>query len=81
MNYYPKMNVAEILVEDNNLRKDDRIFIQGPTTGHYELIAQEMKDEEGFTDSASKGMTIGLKIDRKVRKNDQLYKVVDKNTE
>ena len=78
MNYYPKIHVAEILVEDKTLKKGDNVFIQGPTTGHYELIAKEMKDDDGFTDSASKGAVIGLKVDRKVRKNDQVYKVVKK---
>jgi putative protease len=77
-NYYPKINVAEILIEDNTLNKGDNIAIQGPTTGHYELKISEMKDDKGFTSKAIKGTTIGLKVEKKVRKNDQVYKIVEK---
>jgi len=78
LNYYPKINVAEIQVEDHTLSKNDIIIIQGPTTGNYELKIREMKDEKGFIDKAMKGLIIGLKVERKVRKNDQVYKVVEK---
>jgi putative protease len=77
-NYYPKINVAEISVEDQPICQNDNIIIQGPTTGNYELKASEMRDEKGVIDRALKGTIIGLKVDRKVRKNDQLYKIVKK---
>jgi putative protease len=78
LNYYPKINVAEILIEDNAISKGDSIIIHGPTTGHYESTVTEMKDEKGFVDKTKKGLTIGLKVSQKVRKNDQVYKIVDK---
>jgi len=78
LNYYPKINVAEVLIEDNTLSRGDSIAIHGPTTGHYELKVSEMKDEKTFIEKAAKGMTIGLKIGKKVRRNDQVYKLVEK---
>jgi putative protease len=78
LNYYPKINVAEIQVEDHSLNKNDLITIQGPTTGNYELKVLEMKNDLGFTDIAAKGRVIGLKVGKKVRKNDQVYTIVEK---
>jgi putative protease len=77
-NYFSKINVAEILIEDNSISNGDNITIQGHTTGHYELKVKEMKDDNGITQKASKGTVIGLKVDKLVRKNDQVYKMVEK---
>lgn len=77
-NYYSKINVAEILIEDNTILTGDTITIQGSTTGHYELKVLEMKDDNGITSKAVKGTTIGLKVEKLVRKNDQVYKMVEK---
>jgi len=77
-NYYSKINVAEILIEDNFVSNGDNITIQGHTTGHYELQAFEIKDDKGFTNKAVKGTVIGLKVEKLVRKNDQVYKMVEK---
>jgi U32 family peptidase len=78
LNYYPKINVAEVQIEDNTLKKGDSVAIQGPTTGHYEFKVSEMKDEKTFIEKAVKGTVIGLKVEKKVRRNDQVYKVVEK---
>ncbi len=77
-NYFNKINVAEILIEDNTILKDDNLIIQGHTTGHYELKVNEMKDDSGVTSKAIKGTIIGLKVEKIVRKNDQVYKIVEK---
>jgi U32 family peptidase len=79
-NYYPKISVAEIQIEDRTLSKGDNIIIQGPTTGNYELKVVEMKDEKGFIETAKKGMIIGLKVGKKVRKNDSVYQIVKKTS-
>jgi len=78
LNHYPKASAAEIQIEDRTISKDDKIMIQGPTTGNYELKVSEMRDDKGLTNSAKKGQVIGLKVDRKVRKNDQVYIIVKK---
>ncbi len=77
-NYYPKISVAEIYIEDNTLLEHDSILIQGPTSGNIELTVSEMKDDNGITTSAQKGIIIGLKVDKKVRKNDIVYKIIEK---
>lgn len=77
-NYYPKINVAEITLEDHPINKNDLIIIQGPTTGNYDVKVLDMKDDRGSTDRAIKGMVVGIKVGVKVRKNDQVYNVVEK---
>ncbi len=77
-NYYPKINVAEITLEDHPINKNDLLIIQGPTTGNYDVKVLDMKSDDGSTDRAIKGMVIGIKVGVKVRKNDQVYKVVEK---
>jgi len=77
-NYYPKINVAEITLEDHPINKNDLLIIQGPTTGNYDVKILDMKDKDGSTDRAIKGMVVGIKVGVKVRKNDQVYKVVEK---
>ena len=78
MNYYPKISVADIQIEDHAINKNDLITIQGPTTGNYELKVLEMKNDLGFTDIAPKGKVIGIKVWKKVRRNDQVYNIVEK---
>ena len=77
-NYYPKVNVAEITIEDHPISKNDLILIQGPTTGSYDVKVLDMKEDKGSTEKTIKGMIIGIKVGVKVRKNDQVYKVVEK---
>ena len=78
LNYYPKISVADIQIEDHAINKNDLITIQGPTTGNYELKVLEMKNDLGFTDIAPKGKVIGIKVWKKVRRNDQVYNIVEK---
>jgi len=71
MNYYPKIGVAEILIESSTIIDDDDIMFQGPTTGIIEQIAEnikmhKIKDKNIMT----------LKTKDKVRINDKLYKIV-----
>lgn len=79
-NYYPKVNVAEITIEDHPININDLLIIQGPTTGNYDVKLLDMKDNKGSIDKAVKGMIIGIKVGVKVRKNDQVYNIVEKKT-
>jgi len=77
-NYYPKINVAEILIEDHPVNVNDLLLIQGPTTGNYDVKVLDIKDDKGSVEKALKGSTIGVKVGLKVRKNDQVYNIVEK---
>lgn len=78
MNYYPKVGVAEILIESSPLLDGDEILIQGVTTGLIKQKANNIMLEDKKVLKAEKKQVITLKISKKVRKNDQVYKIVKK---
>ena len=79
MNYYQKAGVAEILIESSPLLDSDEILIQGVTTGLVKGYAQDIMLEDKKIMRAEKKQVITMKVYKKVRKNDQVYKIVKKN--
>jgi len=74
INYYKKINVAEILIQDNvKVKLDDNFIIQGPTTGNIEEKITSMEINHKSVKSAGKEEKIAIKIKTGVRKNDQVY--------
>ncbi|PKL72416.1 hypothetical protein CVV26_01990 [Candidatus Kuenenbacteria bacterium HGW-Kuenenbacteria-1] len=74
LNYYKKIEVAEIIIQGNKkIKIGDIIIFQGPTTGSVEekIISIE-KDHQPIL-KAQKGEKIAIKINCIVRKNDQVY--------
>jgi putative protease len=79
VNYYPKAGVAEVLIESSPLLDGDEILIQGVTTGLIRQKAENIMLEDKKVLKADKKQVITLKVDKKVRKNDQMYRIVKKN--
>jgi U32 family peptidase len=75
-NYFTKLNVAEIKVENGDLNKGDIILIMGPTTGVIEYIVGEIRVDLLQTDIAKKGELCSIKIDDYLRRSDKVYKWV-----
>lgn len=75
--FYPKVGVAEFLVEAYDISNGDKVLIQGPTTGSQEMVIDGMlvENKEGL-DTASKSDVITFKTDFRVRPSDRLYKIV-----
>jgi putative protease len=73
-NYFSKLNVAEILIETNQLNIDDEIMIFGPTTGVYEDTLSEIRVDLKSVTWAHKGDLCSIPVKDTVRKNDKLYK-------
>lgn len=78
MNYYPKIGVAEILIESSPLLEGDEMMVQGVTTGLIKQKAINLMLEDKRVLKAEKQQAITLKVNKKVRKNDQVYKIVKK---
>jgi len=74
--YYPKAQVAEFKIEAFDLETGDKILITGPTTGVLEMNIKEMYVNDQAGKKARKGDIISIKIDRKIRPADKLYKLV-----
>lgn len=80
--YFDKIGVAEFLLESHDLNTGDRLIVTGSTTGLIETTAEEIRLGSGtVVQKASKGDTISLKIDEKIRPSDKLYKIVKTNND
>ncbi len=75
LNYYRKVGVAEIKIENKNVKIGDKIIIIGNKTGVVETVIKSMKKEYKKIDAAKKGSKVGIKINDLVRENDKVYVV------
>jgi len=76
-NYFTKLNVAEIKLENGDLQKGDTILITGPTTGVVEYNVGEIRVELKVTDKAFKGEFCSIKAKDYLRRSDKVYKWID----
>ncbi len=75
-NYFAKISVAEISMEESDLRVGDEILIIGPTTGVYEATVNEIRVDLVAVDSTRKGEVCSIPVNEPVRRGDKLYKWV-----
>ena len=78
-NYFTKLKVAEIKIENGNLNQDDTILITGPTTGVVEHNVTEIRVDLKETNKAQQGEFCSLLVSDHVRKSDKVYKWVDES--
>jgi len=76
-NYFTKLDVAEIKLENGDLNKGDTILITGPTTGVVEYIVDEIRVDLNVTEKALKGELCSIKTPDYLRRSDKVYKWVD----
>lgn len=78
-NYFSNIGVVEVLIQSQNINRDDKFMIIGHTSGVIEGDFNKMKVYEKSGDEAIKGDVITFKIDTTVRKNDKIYKIIERN--
>jgi translation elongation factor EF-1alpha len=71
--YFSKAEVAAIRLEAP-LKKGDKIHIKGNTTD-FEQKINSMQIDRKDIEIAKKGDSVGIKVQDKVRPNDQVFKV------
>ena len=76
-NYFPKIGVAEFLMETQNLKVGDEILITGPTTGVVKMTVPEIRVDLKPVEETIKGERFSMPIEEKIRRSDKLYKLVD----
>jgi U32 family peptidase len=76
-NYFKKLNVAEIKLENGNLGRGDTILITGPTTGAIYYDVDEIRVDLKVTEMALKGELCSIKTPDQLRRSDKVYKWVD----
>jgi putative protease len=73
-NYFPKIGVAEFVVETKSLKVGDEILIIGPTTGVVEMKVPEIRVDLQSVEETQKGDRFSMPVDVKIRRSDKLYK-------
>ncbi len=76
-NYFPKIGVAEFVMETQSLKVGDQILITGPTTGVIKMIVPEIRVELKKVEQTVKGDTFSIPVAQKIRRSDKLYKLVE----
>jgi putative protease len=76
-NYFSRLKVAEIKLENGDLKNGDIILVTGPTTGVFEYIAGEIRVDLKVTEEALKGQFCSIKVPDILRRSDKVYKWID----
>jgi U32 family peptidase len=76
-NYFSKLNVAEIKLENGDLITGDTILVTGPTTGAVYYDIGEIRVDLKVTAKALKGELCSIKTADFLRRSDKVYKWVD----
>ncbi|MFH0841733.1 MAG: peptidase U32 family protein [Bacteroidota bacterium] len=73
-NYFTKLKVAEIKIENGDLNKGDTVLITGPSTGVIEYSVGEIRVDLKEADSASRGEYCSIPAPDYLRRSDKVYK-------
>ncbi len=80
ISWYAKPQIAYIKVQAGELKVGDTLSVNGPTTGAYLLSVTELRDDEGNPiETAAKGQNVTFPALDKIRTNDKVYKLVQRN--
>ena len=81
VHYFPKASVGEFKIEAYDLSIGDTILVTGPTTGAKEIEVKEMFVNDEKLNKGSKGDSITIPLDFRIRPYDKLYKIVEHKVE
>jgi U32 family peptidase len=77
VNFFNRLNVAEIKVETHSLNIGDHILVIGPTTGAYEAEITELRVDLNPVEKVMKGENCSIAVAETLRRGDKVYLVVD----
>lgn len=81
MHFYPKAKIGEFKIEAYDIKLGDTILITGPTTGAKEMQVDEMLVNDLKQETASKGDSVTIPLEFRIRPSDKLYKIVENKVE
>lgn len=76
-NFFARLNVAEIKLENGDLEKGEMLLITGPTTGVLEYTAEEIRVDLKVAEKAFKGEYCSVKVPVVLRRSDKVYKWIE----
>ncbi len=71
--YYPRINVADVLVRTGSLKKGEEILVIGKTTPACTAVIKEMQQEKRSVDEVNKGAHAGIKLPFKANPKDKVF--------
>ena len=81
MHFYPKVNIGEFKIEAYNIALGDTILVTGPTTGAQEMEVKEMMVNDERLEKGTKGDSVTIPLEFRIRPSDKLYKIVENKVE
>lgn len=75
-NFFGRLSVAEITVESGELSVGDTLEIEGPTTGVYEAVIEELRLDDASVQTVRKGGVCSVVTSAVVRRGDKVFKKV-----
>ena len=81
VHFFPKVNIGEFKIEAYNISIGDTILITGPTTGAKEIELKEMLVNDEKLRKGTKGDSVTIPLDFRIRPSDKLYKIVENKVE
>lgn len=75
-NYFSKLKVAEIQIENDALQVGDELLVEGPTTGVYEDTVREIRVALESVEKTEKGDLCSIPVKETVRRNDKVYRLI-----
>jgi len=76
VHFYPKAKVGEFRIDAYDMKIGDTVLVTGPTTGAKEFELKEMLVNDEKKNLATKGDSVTIKLDFRIRESDKLYKIV-----
>jgi len=77
--FYPKISVAEVLIEaGKTVKQQDELQFEGETTGIYRQKISSMEIDHISVKKAGQGDKFAVKLNSKVKAGDKVYKVISK---
>jgi putative protease len=75
-NFFSKINVAAIELDNGDLKIGDKLKFKGSTT-NFEQIIDSMQIDRISVDKAEKGSAVGIKVADRTRAGDLVYKIIE----
>ncbi len=81
VHFFPKAKIGEFKIEAYDVKIGDTILITGPTTGAKEMQIEDMMVNDEKLEKGSKGDSVTIPLDFRIRPSDKLYKIVENKVE
>lgn len=81
MHFFPKAKIGEFKIEAYDISIGDTVLITGPTTGAQEFEIKDMLVNDEKQETGSKGDSITIPLDFRIRPSDKLYKIIENKVE